>query len=92
MANFLTRIFGSRNQRLVKQYSKTVQKINDLESSYKALDDQSLKNKTLEFRDQLNSGTSLDALLPDAFATVREAAIRTLGMRQRCVPVKARLW
>ena len=75
------KIFGSRNQRLIKQYSKTVKKINDLESSYKALDDQALKNKTLEFRDQLSSGTSLDALLPDAFATVREAACRTLGMR-----------
>ena len=75
------KIFGSRNQRLVKQYSKAVKKINDLEPAYKALDDQSLKNKTVEFRDLLNSGTSLEALLPDAFATVREAASRTLGMR-----------
>ena len=75
------KIFGSRNQRLIKQYSKTVKKINDLESSYKALDDQSLKNKTEEFRDQIKNGTSLDALLPDVFATVREAATRTLGMR-----------
>ncbi len=75
------KIFGSRNQRLVKQYSKAVKKINDLESSYKALDDQALKNKTLEFREQLKNGTSLEAILPDAFATVREAAIRTLGMR-----------
>ena len=75
------KIFGSRNQRLIKQYSKTVKKINDLESSYKALDDQSLKNKTEEFRDQIKNATSLDALLPDVFATVREAATRTLGMR-----------
>ena len=75
------KIFGSRNQRLVKQYSKAVKRINELESSYKALDDQSLKNKTLEFREQLKNGTSLEAILPDAFATVREAASRTLGMR-----------
>ena len=75
------KIFGSRNQRLVKQYSKAVKKINELESSYQALDDQSLKNKTLEFREQLKNGTSLEAILPDAFATVREAATRTLGMR-----------
>ena len=75
------KIFGSRNQRLVKQYSKAVKKVNDLESSYKALDDQALKNKTAEFRNRLNDGATLEELLPEAFATVREAASRVLGMR-----------
>ena len=75
------KIFGSRNQRLVKQYSKTVKKINDLEGAYQALDDEKLKNKTAEFRSQLSNGTNLEQLLPDAFATVREAARRVLGMR-----------
>ncbi len=75
------KLFGSRNQRLVNQYSKAVKKINDLEESYKALDDQALKNKTTEFRSQISSGATLEELLPDAFATVREAASRVLGMR-----------
>ena len=75
------KIFGSRNQRLVKQYFKAVKKINDLEDSYKALDDQALKDKTAEFRNQLSNGASLEELLPEAFATVREAASRVLGMR-----------
>ena len=75
------KIFGSRNQRLVKQYDKSVRKINALEKSYEALDDQALKNKTVEFRNQISNGTSLEEILPDAFATVREAARRTLEMR-----------
>ncbi|MGI9227321.1 MAG: preprotein translocase subunit SecA, partial [Gammaproteobacteria bacterium] len=75
------KLFGSRNQRLVNQYSKAVKQINDLEKSYKALDDQALKNKTAEFRKQLSNGSTLEELLPDAFATVREAASRVLGMR-----------
>jgi len=75
------KLFGSRNQRLVNQYSKAVKKINDLEESYKALDDHALKNKTEEFRSQFANGTDLEELLPDAFATVREAASRVLGMR-----------
>jgi len=75
------KLFGSRNQRLVNQYDKAVKQINDLEESYKALNDEALKNKTTEFRDQFSNGTSLEELLPDAFATVREAASRVLGMR-----------
>ncbi len=75
------KLFGSRNQRLVNQYTKAVKKINDLEESYKKLDDLALKNKTEEFRSLIANGTSLDEILPDAFATVREAASRTLGMR-----------
>ncbi|MBT8112378.1 MAG: preprotein translocase subunit SecA, partial [Gammaproteobacteria bacterium] len=75
------KLFGSRNQRLVNQYTKAVKQINDLEDTYKALDDQALKNKTAEFRNQLSNGSTLEELLPDAFATVREAASRVLGMR-----------
>ncbi len=75
------KLFGSRNQRLVNQYTKAVKQINDLEESYKALSDEALKNKTVEFRNQFSNGTSLEELLPDAFATVREAASRVLGMR-----------
>ena len=75
------KLFGSRNQRLVNQYAKAVKQINDLEESYKALSDAALKNKTAEFRNQFSSGTTLEELLPDAFATVREAASRVLGMR-----------
>ncbi len=75
------KLFGSRNQRLVNQYAKAVKKINDLEESYKALDDQALKNKTTEFRNRLSNGVTLEEILPEAFATVREAASRVLGMR-----------
>ena len=75
------KLFGSRNQRLVNQYTKAVKQINDLEDAYKALDDQALKNKTAEFRNQLSNGSTLEELLPNAFATVREAASRVLGMR-----------
>ncbi|MFK7814963.1 MAG: preprotein translocase subunit SecA [Gammaproteobacteria bacterium] len=75
------KLFGSRNQRLVGQYAKAVKRINDLEASYKALSDDELKNKTSELRGLLSNGTTLDEILPDAFATVREAAIRVLGMR-----------
>ena len=66
---------------MVNQYAKAVKQINDLEESYKALSDEELKNKTEDFRNQLNSGTSLEELLPEAFATVREVASRVLGMR-----------
>ena len=75
------KFFGSRNQRLLNRYNKVVQNINALEDSYQALSDQALQQKTLEFRQQLNKGTSLEELLPEAFAAVREAANRTLGMR-----------
>jgi preprotein translocase subunit SecA len=81
VANVLTRIFGSRNQRLVRQYAKAVKKINALEESTQALSDEQLREKTGEFRDRFQKGESLDALLPEAFAVVREAAQRTLGLR-----------
>ena len=81
MANFLTRMFGSRNQRQLRQYSKVVQRINSLEEGLQALDDAALAAKTPEFRERLADGASLDDLLPEAFAVAREAARRTLGMR-----------
>ncbi|HEX5786923.1 MAG TPA: preprotein translocase subunit SecA [Woeseiaceae bacterium] len=81
VANFVTRFFGSRNQRLLRQYAKTVEKINGLEEGIKALSDEALRARTGEFRERLANGETLNALLPEAFAVAREAAVRTLGMR-----------
>jgi len=81
VANFLTRIFGSRNQRLVRQYSKIVKNINALEESIQALDDAALKAKTAEFKKRYADGETLDQLLPEAFAVAREASVRTMHMR-----------
>lgn len=81
MASFLTKIFGSRNDRLIKQYRKKVAQINKLEPEIKALSDEQLKAKTAEFRQRLADGATLDSLLPEAFAVVREASFRVLGMR-----------
>ncbi len=81
MANFLTRLFGSRNQRLLRQYGKTVKKINSLEEDLKGLSDDELRGKTDDFRARYGEGETLDELLPEAFAVAREAAQRTLGMR-----------
>ncbi len=75
------KIFGSRNQRLIKKYNKSVNQINALEPSVESLDDAALVARTDEFRKRYKDGESLDALLPEAFATVREAARRALGMR-----------
>jgi preprotein translocase subunit SecA len=77
----LTKIFGSRNDRLLKQYRKTVDRINALEPGLEGLSDDALKAKTQEFRERLASGTELDALLPEAFAVVREASKRVMKMR-----------
>jgi preprotein translocase subunit SecA len=81
VANFLTSIFGSRNQRLLRQYGKTVKKINALEEGVQALDDTALKARTVEFRKRYEDGESLLDLLPETFAVAREAALRTLHMR-----------
>ncbi len=78
---FLTKLFGSRNDRQVKQMMRSVAAINVLEPQIQALDDAALKAKTVEFRERLAKGATLDQLLPEAFATVREAARRTLGLR-----------
>ena len=81
MAKFLTRIFGSRNQRLLRQYSKVVNTINALEEGVHALSDDELKAKTDEFRQRYADGETLEQLLPEAFAVAREASVRTLGLR-----------
>ena len=65
MANFLTRIFGSRNKRLLREYSKTVDKINALEEGLQALDDAALTARTAEFKKRYRDGETLDELLPD---------------------------
>ncbi|MBK8453219.1 MAG: preprotein translocase subunit SecA [Thiofilum sp.] len=75
------KLFGSRNDRLIKGYSKVVKIINGLEDKFVALTDEQLKAKTTEFRARYAKGETLDALLPEAFATVREASKRVLGMR-----------
>ncbi|MBU2572294.1 MAG: preprotein translocase subunit SecA [Gammaproteobacteria bacterium] len=74
-------IVGSRNDRLVKKKRKLVKKINALASDYEKLSDSELKGKTQEFRDRLEQGEKLDNLIPEAFATVREASARVFGMR-----------
>ncbi len=79
--NFLTQIFGSRNDRLLKQYRKTVDRINAMESEYEKLSDDQLKAKTQEFKDRVAKGEALDAVLPEAFAVVREGSKRIMKMR-----------
>jgi preprotein translocase subunit SecA len=79
--NFLTRLFGSRNDRIVRGYEATVRKANALESALQALSDEALRAKTDEFRERLSKGEQLNAVAPEAFAVVREAARRTLKMR-----------
>ena len=77
----LTKIFGSRNERLIKQYRRKCDAINKLEPAMQALSDEELKAKTQEFRDRIAKGATTDELLPEAFAVVREASVRVLGMR-----------
>ena len=81
MANWITRMFGSRNQRVVAGYAKNVSRINELEAGMQALSDEQLRAKTAEFRERLGQGATLNSLLPEAFAAVREAARRSLGLR-----------
>jgi preprotein translocase, secA subunit len=75
------KIFGSRNDRLLKHYRKIVAKINSLEAETKALSDEQLQAKTAEFKHRLANGETLDDILPEAFAVCREASVRVLGMR-----------
>ncbi|HUF74311.1 MAG TPA: preprotein translocase subunit SecA [Gammaproteobacteria bacterium] len=79
--HFLTGIFGSRNQRLLKQYQAQVSAANALEEKIKALSDERLREKTAELKSRYQAEGSLEPVLPEAFAVVREAAVRTLGMR-----------
>ncbi len=77
----LTKVFGSKNDRVIKELRKIVARINDLESSIEPLSDEELKEKTVEFRERVAGGESLDSLLPEAFAVCREAGRRVLGER-----------
>ncbi|THF61888.1 preprotein translocase subunit SecA [Pseudothauera nasutitermitis] len=81
ISGLLKKIFGSRNDRLIRQYQQTVNRINALEPEISALSDEALRGKTGEFRQRLEQGEKLDALLPEAFAVVRETGKRVLGMR-----------
>jgi len=81
LPKLLTSIFGSRNERLLKQYRRTVEQVNALESSLEALDDAALRARTDAFKQRLADGATLDSLLPEAFAVVREASKRVLKMR-----------
>ena len=76
-----TKMFGTRSQREIKKLQPTVDKILALEDTYKALSEEDLKGKTAEFKERLSQGETLDELLPEAFAAIREAADRVLGMR-----------
>ena len=80
-SGLLKKLFGTRNDRLIRQYSQTVRRINALEPEISALSDEALKGKTAEFRQRVANGETLDALLPEAFAVVREAGKRVHGMR-----------
>ena len=81
MAKLLSKIFGSRNDRLLKRMSSVVDKTNSLEAGFAALTDQALHDKTDEFRKRVADGEPIDALIPEAFANVREAGRRVLKMR-----------
>ena len=81
LKKIIQNLFGSRNNRLLKEYSKKVNQINALEPSIKKLKDSDFKKKTIEFREQIEKGTSLDELLIEIFAYAREASVRALGMR-----------
>lgn len=81
LLKLLTKVFGSRNERVLKSLRKRVEKINALEPAMEALTDDELKSKTVEFKQKLASGTQLDDILEEAFAVVREASKRVFGMR-----------
>lgn len=81
MTQFLTKIFGSKHDRDMKRLKPLIENINSLEPDMKALSDEQLKAKTPEFKERLKKGETLDDLLPEAFAALREASIRVLGMR-----------
>ena len=79
--NFLTQIFGSRNDRLLRQYRKTVERITAMEPAFEKLSDDELRGKTEEFKRRVANGEALDAVLPEAFAVVREGSKRVMKMR-----------
>ncbi|HKF97753.1 MAG TPA: DEAD/DEAH box helicase, partial [Steroidobacteraceae bacterium] len=81
LRQLLTRVFGSRNERIVRGHGRAVRAANELEAPIQQLSDEALRAKTDEFRERLKQGATLDQLVPEAFAVVREAARRTLKMR-----------
>ncbi len=81
LGNLVKMVVGSRNDRIVNKKRKIVKRINALEPQFTAMTDEALGAKTVEFRDRLAQGESLDSLIPEAFATVREASRRVLNMR-----------
>jgi preprotein translocase subunit SecA len=81
MLNFLTKVFGSKNERELKKLQPVVEQINSFEPEIKAMDDKRLKDQTNRFKERIGQGESLEEILPEAFATVREASLRTLKMR-----------
>jgi len=81
MASLLTRLFGDSDARTVRRMQPLVDAVNALEGQYAALSDDDLRGKTAEFKERLASGETLDDLLPEAFALVREASKRTIGLR-----------
>jgi len=81
LANFLKKVFGSRNQRLLRQYDKSVKRALTMEAELESLSDDELRGKTPELKQRLADGAELASVLPEAFAIVREASKRTLGLR-----------
>ena len=81
ITSIVTKIIGSSNQRTIKRLSKIVKQINALEPKYEALKDEEFKDLTVQFRNELEGGATLETILPEVFAAVREAAKRTLGLR-----------
>ena len=87
MLGLVQKIIGSRNDRFIKKLSKAVEKVNAFESDFEKFSDEEIKAKTLEFKEKIAQGQSLDSLLPEAFAVVREASKRTKGMRHYDVQI-----
>ena len=81
ISNIVRKVFGSRNDRVIKKYLKVADKINQLEIEFEQLSDEQLKEKTSEYKQRYQDGETLDSLLPEAFATVREAGKRVMSMR-----------
>jgi preprotein translocase subunit SecA len=81
IGSLVKRIFGTKHERQMKKLQPLVTRINDLEKEVQALSDEQLRARTGEFREKLERGATLEDLLPDVFASVREASVRTLGMR-----------
>lgn len=86
-SKFIAKIFGSRNDRLIKQYNKIITQVNDFEATITLLSDEELKAKTPYFKQLLADGSSLDDILPEAFAVMREASLRVLGLRHYDVQI-----